>query len=225
MKILKSISVLLISLMFLAACEENASTIASNPENPDVYISDDMDLAKTLLTEYNAITFEELDETEAAHILFMREEEKLARDVYTLFYEKYNYRVFNNISKSEQAHMNAMKVLIDRYLLIDPVGSNDYGVFVNEDLSNLYIQLIALGDESVIAALQVGAEIEEIDILDLEEAIEDVSGNTDVIFAFNNLKRASGFHLKAFVNVLKFNGVTYTPKHLDEETFNQILGK
>ena len=222
MKMLKILLIVVLSFAALIACEENAK-IVSNQDVTENYFSDDSELLKTISSQY-MLSFEELDEVETANILFMREEEKLARDVYTLFNEKYNYRIFNNISKIEQIHMNAIKVLIDRYQLVDPVGSNDYGVFANTELSDLYSQLIALGDESVIEALKVGAEIEEIDIIDLETSINELTGNTDIKFVFANLKRASGFHLKAFVNVLEFNGYVYTPKHLDLETFNQIVG-
>jgi len=222
MKAIKSILAIMLASIMIFACTDDTTSTASNPTDSDVYF-DDETLLKQITTIQSIDDYDDLDVIERNHVIFMREEEKLARDVYTLFYEKYGYRVFGNISRSEQIHMNAIKVLIDRYELTDPVGENDFGVFENEDLANLYTQLIATGDESVIAALEVGAEIEEIDILDLQESINEVTDNADVQFVFNNLKRASGFHLKAFVRVLEFNGVTYTPKHLDEETFNQLV--
>jgi hypothetical protein len=44
---------------------------------------------------------------EAASLQFMREEEKLAHDVYVTLYEQWGLRVFNNISRSEQQHTEA----------------------------------------------------------------------------------------------------------------------
>ena len=83
-----------------------------------------------------------LDATEASHLTFMREEEKLARDVYMVLYEKWGSRVFNNISQSEQRHMDAIKFLIEKYELTDPVQTDTPGSFVNEELQNLYNTLI-----------------------------------------------------------------------------------
>ena len=92
-----------------------------------------------------ALKSQELTSDEISGILFMREEEKLARDVYLYLYELYPLRPFLNISKSEQAHMDAIKYLIDTYELEDPVGGNPPGVFQNEELQELYNQLISQG--------------------------------------------------------------------------------
>lgn len=49
----------------------------------------------------------------------MREEEKLARDVYLTFGEKWGLTLFTNIAKSEQTHTDAVKTLLDRYEIKD----------------------------------------------------------------------------------------------------------
>ena len=49
----------------------------------------------------------QLTEAEENHILYMREEEKLARDVYLTLYELWGAEIFANISESEQQHMDA----------------------------------------------------------------------------------------------------------------------
>ena len=43
----------------------------------------------------------------------MREEEKLARDVYLTLYDIWGTPAFNNIASSEQTHMDAVLMLID----------------------------------------------------------------------------------------------------------------
>jgi len=53
-------------------------------------------------------------------LTYIREEEKLARDVYLYLYDMWGSSIFDNISVSEQAHMDAIKTLIDRYGLDDP---------------------------------------------------------------------------------------------------------
>jgi len=95
-----------------------------------------------------------LNDNEKAYLLFLREEEKLARDVYIYSYNKYGQSIFNNISNSEQSHMNSVLNLINKYGLTDPVKSNANGVFSNSDLQTLYNQLTARSDSSLNKALE-----------------------------------------------------------------------
>lgn len=142
-----------------------------------------------------------LTQLEQDGLLFLREEEKLARDVYTALYASSGLQIFSNISQSEQRHMNAALTLLQTYGLTDPVSSNAAGVFTNSDLQSLYDQLVAQGAASQIAALQVGVLIEETDIADLEVAISNTA-RPDVIRVYNNLLKGSRNHLSAFTNNL-----------------------
>ena len=165
-----------------------------------------------------------LTDIEEEGILFMREEEKLARDVYLTFYENYdNLPIFNNIANSEQQHMDAVKTLIDRYGLEDPIAGNDIGEFTNQDLQDLYNALISQGS-TLIAALEIGAEIEEIDIIDLKEYMSQTD-KEDILWVYGNLLKGSKNHLRAFVKDLKSRGVTYEPRHLSQDEFDDIINK
>lgn len=113
-----------------------------------------------------------LSADEEKSILFMREEEKLARDVYLKLYEQWQLMPFKNIAQSEQMHMDAMLTLINRYNLKDPVENKANGVFKNEDLQRLYKDLIKRGLQSQVEALNVGALVEEIDIRDLQQHLD-----------------------------------------------------
>ncbi len=166
---------------------------------------------------------EQLSAIESSGILFMREEEKLARDVYLYLYEIYPLRPFLNISKSEQAHMDAMLYLIDTLNLVDPVGDNPPGVFQNEELQELYNELIERGSESQEEALRVGAMIEEVDIIDIQRELDENASREEVIRVYTNLIRASGNHLRAFVGVLGLYDVEYEPVLLDSDQFTQII--
>jgi hypothetical protein len=165
----------------------------------------------------------QLNDLEISGLIFMREEEKLARDVYLNLYKKHPLRPFKNISRSEQAHMNAIKVLLDRHKIEDPVAEDIQGVFKNDSLQQMYNQLILKGSESEIEALKVGCAIEEIDIIDLQNELDKNVESPDVKFVYTNLKRASGYHLKAFVWNLKRRGVIYEPQYLDLKTYNSIV--
>ena len=165
----------------------------------------------------------ELTEAEIEGIRFMREEEKVARDVYIYLYEIYPLRPFLNISLSEQAHMDAIKYLIDTFDLEDPVGDNPEGMFQNEELQELYDALIEIGSTSREEALKVGALIEEVDIIDLQTELDSIAENEDVISVYTNLCRASEAHLRAFTGVLTLYGVEYVPVKLSQEEFDRIM--
>jgi hypothetical protein len=165
---------------------------------------------------------EPLSDAEAEGILYMREEEKVARDVYTTLYEAWGLTVFQNIARSEQVHMDAIKTLIDRYELADPVAGAGVGEFANADLQDLYDELVARGSASLTEALAVGALIEELDITDLQQRISDVT-HEDVVWVYENLLNGSRNHLRAFVNVLGRYGETYEPVYMDQATFDEIV--
>jgi hypothetical protein len=165
----------------------------------------------------------ELSADESAALLYMREEEKLAHDVYVTLYTQWNLPTFQNISRSEQTHTDAVKTLIDRYGLTDPASSK-VGVFTNPDLQALYNDLVARGSQSLSEALKVGAAIEEIDIMDLEKSLAQ-NDNADIRQVFNNLINGSYNHLRAFVsNLSAQTGETYQPQYLSAETYQSIIG-
>ncbi|HEC06788.1 MAG TPA: DUF2202 domain-containing protein [Thiolapillus brandeum] len=163
-----------------------------------------------------------LSDAEAATLVFMREEEKLARDVYITLFDQWQHPVFNNISGSEQRHMDSMKSKIDKYGLVDPVTDDTVGVFQNEELSTLYRALVDRGNASLEEALHVGGYIEELDIGDLEEAIAE-SSHADVVQAYENLERGSRNHLRAFVGQIENLGIVYEAQLMSQEEVDAIV--
>lgn len=129
-------------------------------------------------------------------LVFMYQEEKLARDVYLTLNDKWGARVFENISSSEQKHMDAVKSLLNKYNIEVPVLDDTIGVFENEELQALYDELVEKGLTSLNDAYEVGVTIEETDIADLEERMENAT--SDMQRVFSNLLRGSNNHLSAF---------------------------
>lgn len=198
-------------LLLIGGCSE--STTATEGQDDLVGVSDGV----------NVPADTDLSEEEVADLRFMREEEKLAHDVYVTLYDKWNLTIHQNISRSELRHTNSVKTLLDRYGLEDPVGANAVGVFESEVLQNLYNDLVAQGEESLEASLRVGCAIEEIDILDLEEAIE-ATDHEDIVAVYENLLRGSGNHLRAFVGRLQATtGEVYEPQYLTSEAYASII--
>ncbi|AEC51477.1 hypothetical protein PNA2_0561 [Pyrococcus sp. NA2] len=163
-----------------------------------------------------------LSEEEASSLLYMIEEEKLARDVYLKLYNETGLIIFDRIAQSEQRHMDAVLRLIEKYNLTKPDTLNEIGIFENEELQNLYNELVEMGSQSVVDALRVGALIEETDIKDLEEWIAKVD-NVDIKQVYENLMAGSENHLRAFVRNLEAQGVTYTAQVLPQEQVDEIL--
>lgn len=162
-----------------------------------------------------------LSEADIDGLYEMREEEKLARDVYSFFYTKHDHIIFNNISKSENAHTSAVLYLMKGYGLEDNALLG-VGEFSNPLFTDLYKQLTEQGETSLLAALKVGAFIEEYDIADLWKLLDETE-NEDIKRVYGNLLRGSEFHLRAFTNVLKVQGAVYEPTIISEEQYQEIL--
>ena len=194
-KIITIKKILILPILLSSILISNCSSDVNSDTNID-------DKQLTPCINIDDLQSEEVSPEEAAGLIFMREEEKLARDVYNTLYSKWGMRVFNNIAQSEQRHTDAIKVLIERYKLDDPLANDIPGTFVNEDLQNLYDTLIAKGDSSLVDALLVGALIEEVDILDIQKEIDEHVDNEDIAFVYNNLLNGSCNHLRAFVRNL-----------------------
>ena len=143
-----------------------------------------------------------LTEEMKSTILFMREEEKLARDVYLTMDDLWDADVFANIAESEQRHMDAIGRIITRYGLEDPVANNPIGVFKDTELAALYTELIAQGSTSLQEALKVGVLVEQTDIEDLEKALSIEGLPTTVRRVYTNLLAGSRRHLEAFETCL-----------------------
>lgn len=164
-----------------------------------------------------------LSQDEIDGLVFMREEEKLARDVYLALYERWGVATFQNIAKSEQAHMDAVLNLLTLSGVADPVAGNDQGEFTNTDLQALYDQLVAQGSQSLADALKVGAAIEEIDIIDLRERAAQTD-NAAILMVYANLDRGSQSHLRAFTGALTRQvGETYQPQYLSAGDYQAIV--
>lgn len=163
-----------------------------------------------------------LTQAEEDTLLWMREEEKVARDVYLALYEVWGQSIFDNIASSEQNHMDTILNKIDQYALVDP-ALPVIGEFSNQALQTLYNQLVAEGSESYVAALTVGATIEDMDINDLLAAIAETD-DLGLQNTYQNLLEGSKNHLRAFVGLLRNQGVNYKPQYISQELFDAILG-
>jgi len=176
----------------------------------------------SVTSQIEAFPVEALNADELNSLQLMREEEKLARDVYTTLYAKWKVNVFTNISSSEQQHTDAVLTLINKYNLSDPVVSSVVGVFSDPELQNLYNQLVAQGNLSVLDAYKVGATIEDLDIFDLEEALSK-SDNQDIKYTFDLLTMGSRNHMRSFYGQIVGLGGTYSAQFITQAELEAIV--
>ncbi len=163
-----------------------------------------------------------LSETEKESLMLMREEEKLAKDVYQTLAELWDVKIFTNISYSETRHELSIQTLLEKYDLPDPIVDESRGVFATAYMQELYDTLVAKGRLSLIDALQVGATIEDLDIYDLNKGLAE-STNSDMIALYKSLLKSSYNHMKAFHKQLEKNGGAYEAQYLTQAQIDEIL--
>ena len=163
-----------------------------------------------------------LNSSEKDGIKYIYEVEKVARDTYSYFYDKWNTPVQSVVSNSEQNHMDIFKELIDKYNLGDPAAGKGRGEFSNNELQQLYKDLTARGSVSETDALATAAMIEEFDIVELRKNAANTS-REDVLTAYGRLMAGSQNHLEIFTAKLKEQAIVYKPQYLSQEDYNQII--
>lgn len=215
--IIKSGSFLLVAVAFIFS-ENSCSEEDTQPQSE---VTSNIN-TRNLQSQLSDLPMEALSSEEQSSLLFMREEEKLAKDVYITLYDKWGVNIFSNISKSEQTHMDAVLLLLTKYALTDPVGTNAIGVFSNTELQHLYNELVTQGEMSLLEAYQVGATIEDLDIFDLANALDN-NDNQDIKLVYEMLSKGSRNHLRSFYgNILNVGG-SYTPQYLTQAEFDAII--
>lgn len=191
-----SVLVLIFSLTLFASCSDENDDSNDDPTN------------------------QTLSEDDKSALLFMLEEEKLARDTYIYLNDLWSINQFANIKNSEQTHMDLVEnLLIENNIeySIQPVGE-----FETQTLQNFYDQFVSDGSVSTANAMQIGATIEDLDIKDLQDYL-DATTHTDVIAVFENLQCGSRNHLRSFVLGIENSGNTYIPQFLSQEDFDLII--
>jgi hypothetical protein len=158
---------------------------------------------------------------EQEDLILMREEEKLARDVYLHLYERWGLPPFHNISGSEQVHMDAILALLEQYNLPDPVQGLSRGQFRSPAMQALYDKLVEEGSRNQVEAIHVGLLVEELDIADLRTA-SSRTNKSHILEVYDELDRGSRNHLRAFYKWMQRLGSHYNPEHLSLSDFDSV---
>lgn len=196
----------------------------------------------------------ELDVAESTHLIFMREEEKLARDVYLTLAQEYpNQVVLQNIGEgSEQTHTDVIRDKLEDYGIPDPNPTTDLlptsiGLFTGAEFGRYfaekYEQLVERGMRSELDALYVGALIEEIDmhdivrcpnvIVEMDNGIEEdgcglvYTDENALQNTYRSLVDGSENHLRTFVGQIEavIGEGNYEAQYISQEEVDSILGR
>lgn len=163
-----------------------------------------------------------LSDEEKKDLMFLREEEKLAHDVYSYSLKKYDLMIFSNISQSESNHMGQVLSLLNQYQIEDPAKSHPEGIFTNQTLQKLYQQFISKSDSGIVQALEVGAMIEDLDLHDIQTFYLHTD-KSDIKNVYDKLSCGSKNHLRSFVRNLNSYDKTYAPHYIHTEEYNAII--
>lgn len=169
---------------------------------------------------WNGMKKENIKEKE--DLIYLVQEEKLARDVYHYAFNKHGLKIFQNISSSEQYHMDQAIGLLKKYNIENPVADMESGKFENSTLQQLYNDLIARVDLSPTEALFVGATIEDMDIHDIDELIKNTE-KEDVLHVYNLLTCGSRNHMRAFSRQLRNRNQTYDPQYISQKEYQSVI--
>ncbi len=211
-KIILNVLILSISIALIAAlssCDNEDETLIINTGND-------------ITTQINTFPKEPLNADELHSLIHMREEEKLAHDVYITLYNKWGVNVFTNIAASEQTHTTAIATLLIKYDIEDPASNRAVGHFSDTTLQKLYDQLITQGKETLLDGYKVGATIEDLDIFDLNNWIAKVD-NQDITFVYQNLTKGSRNHMRSFYSQIINAGGTYSAQFISQAELDAII--
>jgi len=197
------------------SCSKDKTTVINDNKNGNLNKID-------VEAQVNSLPKESLSLEELNSLTYIREEEKLAKDVYFTLYNKWGVNIFNNISQSESSHMSAVLNLLNKYNIADPVGTNETGKFANMQLKTLYDHLVSEGNKSTLNAYIVGATIEDLDLYDLKIDLVTID-NQDIRYVYEILLKGSRNHMRSFYKNIINAGGTYTPQYISKEEFKAII--
>jgi hypothetical protein len=222
----------------LATVEDGAATAVSAPNQPTqptqptqltqptqpTFAITEMDAGETAVLPTQPIAYtSQLSDADIAALYFMREEEKLAHDVYLTLYDIWNLPILQNIAASELNHVESVLHLLAQYGLPDLAAGNPAGVFDDPALQTLYDEMVAQGSQSLLDALYVGAAIEEVDILDLQARLAQTA-NPDIARVFESLLAGSANHLRSFARLIEQQtGAAYEPQYLTDAAYAEMM--
>jgi len=231
MKTLKSILLASLGVAFvgltMTSCSKSESKLqdlSTSISSPVSLLSVSADGVSSFYTSSLNTIFNDslvLTSDEQSFLFSLREDERVARDLYASFYDLYQQDYFNRVSHAESSHMKAVENLLSFYA-VDYPDSLTAGVFADEDDQNLYNVLLSKGGDSLVIALSSAAYLEEMNVSDYSQLMPNIS-NENISLVVSHLLKGSRNHLRLFTRLLAKEGITYEPVVLDSVSYNEII--
>ena len=163
-----------------------------------------------------------LTPNEIQWLIYIREEEKMARDLYIGMYNSWGLSIFKSISEEEQEHINAMLELFKMYSIVDPLAGDVPRNYTNQHIANLHTSLLTQGMQSNKDGLKACALQEEISMQDLDLAMKSTQQQA-INKVYSELQRDSINHLRSFIHSLEIFGERYMAVKIPQQTVDAII--
>jgi len=190
--------VILVAALGLAICNQ---TSAANPQ----------------LDQYD----QSLDTYMAWQLMYLHDQEKLARDINRTFYYTWGKPIFASIAESEQRHMNVLRAILDYYYLSALVETDEVGVFGAHHHTEAFTDLVNQGEVSLTEAYRAVGYLEEWDIREIRGSIE-FTQDQALIDTFSNLLAGARNHLRVFAARSNSLGYAYQAQMLKQSEVDDI---
>jgi hypothetical protein len=180
------------------------------------------DEIRPVINDVEKVSENNLSHQDVSWLIWMREEEKLSRDVYTNLWKKWETKIFLDVAAVEQIHMDSIKLILEKYWIDDPVKDDSIWIFSSFAIKKLYDDFIFQWNKSLLDAFILAADAESLDILYISDLVKQTQ-NQDIISLYNTLIIWSRNHLRNYVKEIKDNGGSYKPKYLSQEVYDGII--
>ena len=167
---------------------------------------------------------QDLSQSEKQVLNNARQIEKLAHDVNFTLYSKWNIPAFLRKSSAAEMKTQCVKQLINKYDLQDPVNDNEIGKYADNNLVKIYNNFVEQGSKTLNDAFIVSAQLQDYLIYNLKQDSTKID-NDDIKLVINNLLNSAQRDLAMTVKRLEKFGITYTPKYISQQEFEQIMSQ
>lgn len=216
------ITATLAGLFTLASCSQSDDVVQDDSTLSILKVEED---GTSMMTRANITPVMEAtspltaDETEFLYAI--REDEKIAHDVYAAFSALYPAaKTISKIMTAESSHISAAEAVLDYYEIEYPPLS-DTGIFEDADRQALYNDLITKGT-TLIKAYGTMALMEE-ETVYAYKSIQNQLTNSNLSLLLSQLIKASSNHLRATVRQVVKLGGSYSPAYLSDEEYQTII--
>jgi hypothetical protein len=221
------LTLVVITLAISAGCSsskgpvQSSQTQATTVTTPSVIIT--IPDENTIRLHFLSLKKAPLNETETADIIYLQEAEKVQRDIYLFFTQRFQtIPLFNQMAQAANRSMSVDNVILERYGIPNP-ELQAWGTFTNKKLQVIYDKVTGEGS-SPVNALKASATSEDLHIADLNAALGRTD-NDDLKFIYNQQLVLSRNNLRGIIPwIAAFEpSYTYSPTYITPNYYTSII--